>query len=182
MIILAVIAVLAIAAAVWFYLETQRTRKLRGRFGPEYQRAVEEHGSARSAERDLSRREKRVEKLHIRPLNAEETSRYTEAWRVEQERFVDDPRGAVRGADLVITGVMRSKGYPMSDFDQRIEDISVDHPDVVEHYRVAHAIAVRDRGDGASTEDLRQAMNHYRALFEDMVGARPAHEHSEVRR
>jgi hypothetical protein len=182
MVILLVIAILAIATAVWFFLENQRTRKLRGRFGPESESAIEDNGSARRAEQDMISREKRVEKLHIRPLSPEESSRYAEAWRIEQERFVDDPRGAVRGADLVITGVMRAKGYSMSDFEQRIADISVDHADVAESYRAAHAIAVRDRSEGASTEDLRQAMNHYRVLFEHLAGAKPVREQWEVRR
>lgn len=164
-----IVAILAIAAALFFYTQNQRTRKLRGKYGPEYDHLLRERGDARRAEQELVRREKRVEKFHIRKLSADESRRYAEAWRVEQESFVDDPRGAIERADALVCNVMIAKGYPMADFDQRIADVSVDHPQVVEHYRFAHDIAVRDRQSSATTEDLRQAMTHYRSLFEDLL-------------
>jgi len=120
----------------------------------------------------LIERQTRVERLHIRPLSPEDTERFAQAWRDVQARFVDDPRGAIVDADRLVAEVMRARGYPVGDFEQRVADISVDHPNVVMNYRAARDI-VQDHGRGrASTEDLRQAMVHFRALFADLLGAR----------
>jgi hypothetical protein len=165
-----VIAIIAIGFAVMMALKV-RTKKLRSRFGPEYDRVVRERGSTLTAERELEHREKRVEKFHIRPLSSEEHDRFTDEWRVTQEKFVDDPRGAVAEADSLVHRAMKARGYPIAgEFEDRAADLSVDHPRVVEHYRAAHEIAARDSRNAASTEDLRLAMRHYRELFEDLSG------------
>lgn len=169
-IVVAIIVVAAIAAAAWMYMEKQRSRRLHARFGPEYERAVEEHGP-RGAVAELEHRQKRVEAFDIRNLTSAERDRFSEAWRVQQTRFVDDPRGAVAEADRLCGDAMRARGYPVTDFEQRAADLSVDHPRVVEHYRSAHAIASKHERGGATTEDLREAMVHYRALFEDLLGS-----------
>ena len=161
-------AVVAAAVLVWF-LQRQRSLRLRERFGPEYERARAEIGDVRRTEAVLAAREKRVEKFHIRPLDPGEAVRFSEVWRHVQNLFVDDPKGAIAEADHLVNEVMTARGYPMADFDQRTADVSVDHPAVVEHYRAARAIAVRNDGGQASTEDLRQAVIHYRALFEDLL-------------
>ncbi|HLO19869.1 MAG TPA: hypothetical protein VK192_05190 [Sphingomicrobium sp.] len=164
-----IVALLAIVAILWS--RRARSEHLRDRFGPEYDRAVEARGDRAKAEADLAAREKRVGKLDIRPLEPAERREFTERWTDVQARFVDDPARAVAFADALVGDVMKARGYPVSDFDQRAGDISVDHPVVVEHYHEAHDIALRhERGD-ASTEDLRQAMVHYRALFDNLVGA-----------
>ena len=169
MIAVIVIAVLAIAFGVFMYLQRERSRRLRGRYGPEYDRLVDHYGSARKAEFDLVHREKRVEAFHIRSLTPDETTRFAEAWRLEQGRFVDNPREAVARADSLVIDLMKVKGYPMADFERRAEDLSVDHPDVVRNYRLAHDIAQLDARGEATTEDLRKAIVHYRALFEDLL-------------
>jgi hypothetical protein len=171
-IILAVAVVVIAGAAFWFY-QKRRTEHLSGRFGPEYDRTVNEFGSRQKAESELERRAKRVDHFPIRDLSREDRERFTEAWRADQARFVDEPAPAVQRAHELITEVMRARGYPVSaEFEQNAEDLSVEHPRVVEHYRVAYQIAGRrDRGE-ANTEDLRSAMKHYRALFEELVGAR----------
>ncbi len=167
---LLIIAILAIAFAVVAFLRL-RTKKLRSRFGPEYERVVHERGNTFSAERELENRAKRVEKLHIHPLSGQECDQFSREWRLTQEKFVDDPRAAVADADRLVHRTMQAIGYPIGgDFENRAADISVDHPRVVEHYRAAHAIAARDERNQASTEDLRMAMKHYRALFEDLLG------------
>jgi hypothetical protein len=137
--------------------------------GPEYDRAVLKHGSERKAEAKLEDREKRVEKLNIRDLDPMEHERFTKQWASVQSRFVDSPRGAVTEADDLISALMKTRGYPVSDFDQRAADISVDHPRVVENYRSAHEVALRVGKDEATTEDLRTAMIHYRSLFDELV-------------
>ena len=174
-----VVAVLIIAGALWS--RRRRSEHLKDRFGPEYDRAVDAKGGRSKAEADLAEREKRVEKLDIRPLDAEERRNFLDRWAEVQGRFVDDPARAVAFADALLADVMKARGYPVSDFEQRAGDISVDHPKVVEHYRTAHDIAVRhERGD-ASTEDLRQAMIHYRALFDDLVGVQAPADHERER-
>lgn len=176
------IAVIAVAAAGYFAWKAQRTKQLRTKFGPEYDRLVHERGSADRAEKELDYRAKRVEKLHIRSLSREECDRFTEQWRAAQARFVDDPRAAIAEADELVHHAMKARGYPVDrDFADRAADISVDHPHVVEHYRAAHDIAVRDSQNPVSTEDLRVAMKHYRALFEDLLDRRVA-EYEEVRK
>lgn len=164
-----VIAVLVIAFGVFIYVQKQRSKHLRSKFGPEYDRLVDRYGNQRKAEEDLSHRERRVEKLHIRDLDASEADRFANAWRDEQARFVDSPQEAVANADQLVGELMKARGYPVGDFEQRAADISVDHPLVVDNYRAAHRLASRSGRGEASTEDLRQAMVHYRALFEDLL-------------
>ena len=165
-IVVVVIAIVIIAAVM---MMQRRKAAMRERFGPEYDRAVRERGSERAAQAVLAEREKRVSKFNIRDLSQTERQQYSEHWRRVQARFVDDPRGAVTDADESVGLLMGAIGYPMADFDQRAADLSVDHPRVVEHYRAAHTIADRHRAGQASTEDLRQAMIHYRSLFEDLL-------------
>ena len=164
-----IIAALALGAVLWS--RRARSEHLRDQFGPEYDRAVEAKGDRSKAEADLAAREKRVAKLNIRPLEPAERREFTERWTDVQARFVDDPARAVAFADALLGDVMKARGYPVSDFSQRAGDISVDHPVVVEHYHEAHDIALRHERGEASTEDLRQAMIHYRALFDNLVGA-----------
>jgi len=161
--------VLAICIASWIYMKKERTQKLRSKFGPEYDKAVGEHGDRGHAESELQKRAARVAKFSIHPLEAEDRLRYSEDWRREQSLFVDDPRGAVNHADTLVQDVMRRRGYPVGDFDQNATDLSVDHPRVVENYRIAHEIALRDDQGMGNTEDLRKAMVSYRALFEDLL-------------
>jgi hypothetical protein len=173
LIIAAAVVILIIVALIWLYMRRRRnaTAALRQKFGPEYDRAVLTHGSEKKAESQLADREKRVEKLKIRDLDPTEHERYSKQWEAVQSRFVDSPKGAVAEADDLVSSVMKTRGYPVSDFDQRAADISVDHPRVVENYRSAHEIALRLGKDQASTEDLRTAMIHYRSLFEELVQA-----------
>ena len=168
---LAVAAVVVIVVAVALYMRKRRntTVQLRDRFGPEYDRAVQQHGSERKAEAKLADRETRVEKLKIRALDVAERERYLAEWQTVQSRFVDYPKGAVTEADELVCALMRTRGYPVGDFDQRAADISVDHPLVMENYRSAHDIALRLGRGEASTEDMRTAMIHYRSLFDDLV-------------
>ena len=169
-----------IALTVWVFVRKRRTTTadLRQKFGPEYDRAVQEHGS--KAEAKLADREKRIEKLNIRDLDATERERYSSQWQSVQARFVDSPKGAVAEADDLVSSVMKARGYPVSDFDQRAADISVGHPRVVENYRLAHQIALRVGKEAANTEDLRTAMIHYRSLFEELVRVPAALEIKEV--
>jgi hypothetical protein len=164
------VGVIIAAIAAWFTLRKRRTEKLRAQFGAEYDRAVKEDGSRRHAEVGLKERTARVESLNIRPLTAGDRARFGESWSRVQARFVDSPGGAVTEADQLLRDVMSTRGYPVSDFAQRAADISVDHPLVMENYRTAHAIAVRQTQGRANTEDLRQAMIHYRTLFGELVG------------
>jgi hypothetical protein len=165
--------VLIIAAAITMLLifRNRRTARLRAQFGgPEYTRAVREGGNQRRAENRLEKRAERVESFHIRALSPADRARFLESWRKVQGRFVDSPGGAVTEADQLLGDVMSLRGYPVSDFEQRAADISVDHPLVMENYRAGHGIAVRQTLGQASTEQLRQAMIHYRTLFEELVG------------
>jgi hypothetical protein len=162
-----VIAVIALVAAM--LLQRSKTRKLRSKFGPEYDRVVDREGNTRRAEAVLDSRKKRVDNFEIRRLSKEECHRFAEQWRVVQERFVDDPRQSVAEADQLINTALEARGYPMADFEQRAADISVEHPRVVEDYRIAHDVAMRDRRGQTSTEDLRRAMQHYRNLFEHVL-------------
>jgi hypothetical protein len=173
-------AVVVVMVAAWLYARKRRatTASLRQRFGPEYQRAVLTHGS--KAEAKLADREKRVETLNIRDLDSMEHERFSQRWEALQFRFVDSPKGAVAEADDLVSSVMKARGYPVSDFDQRAADISVDHPRVVENYRLAHEIALRAGKEGATTEDLRTATIHYRSLFEELVQLPTAVEIKEV--
>lgn len=165
-----VIGVIIAAIAAWLSLRKRRTEKLRTQFGgSEYDRALKEDGSRRQAEAGLNERTARVESLNIRSLAQADRERFVESWRRVEARFVDGPGGAVTEADQLLGDVMSTRGYPVSDFEQRAADISVDHPLVLENYRTAHDIALRQRKGLANTEDLRQAMIHYRTLFEELV-------------
>jgi hypothetical protein len=171
LIMLAAVAILIVAALAWLYMRKRRstTANLRQKFGPEYERAVREHGSERKAEAKLADREKRVETLNIRDLDPIEHERFAKRWESVQSRFVDSPKGAVAEADDLVSLLMKTCGYPVSDFDQRAADISVAYPRVVQNYRSAHEIALRVGKDEATTEDLRTAMIHYRSLFEELA-------------
>ena len=169
LIIVAVVIIAILIAAVWWYSMRQRSAKLQEKFGPEYERTVAEKGDTRKAEDELTDRQKRVSKLEIKPLAADERRRFNDEWRAVQARFVDDPSAAVRDADTLVGRVMEARGYPVGDFEQRAADVSVDHPTVLEHYRAAHAVALRHAQGQASTEDLRQAMVNYRALFAELL-------------
>lgn len=166
-----VIAAVVVLAIAWSIVRRRRrSRDLQARFGPEYKRVVQERGDRQAAEAELEARRERVEELRIRPLGLEARDRYAGLWRRVQARFVDEPREAIANADQLVGRVMEERGYPVSTFDQRLADISVDHADFVGHYRIAHGIASsRDPAD-SSTESLRQAMVHYRALFEALLG------------
>jgi hypothetical protein len=179
---LLVIAVVVLASIALSRHARRRSAELRQRFGPEYERAVEQYGS--KADRVLAARERRIDKVTIRDLNDAERGRFSSAFTAIQALFVDDPRAAVVQANELIKEVMRARGYsPDGGFDQRVADLSVDHPDVVQHYRAARALAVPGRDAELSTEDLRQAVVHYRVIFSDLleptrveVGAlRPSH-------
>ena len=182
LIVLAAVIVLIIAVLAWLYVRKRRstTAGLRQKFGPEYERAVQKHGSERKAEAKLADRQERVEKLNIRDLDPMEYERFSKRWASVQSRFVDSPKGAVAEADDLVSSLMKTRGYPVSDFDQRAADISVDHPRVVENYRSAHEIALRVGKDAATTEDLRTAMIHYRSLFEELVQVPTSVERKEV--
>jgi hypothetical protein len=167
LIILVVLVALAILA--WLFMGKRRTEHLQSRFGPEYERQVDESGSRSKAEADLLEREKRVEKLTIQPLSDSDRVEFSDRWAVVQSKFVDDPQRAVDYADALISEVMTKRGYPVDDFERRAGDISVDHPLVVQNYRAGHEIAERHKRGEASTEDLRQAMIHYRELFDELA-------------
>ncbi len=169
-IVVVVVVLLAVGAAVATIGKRRReSKQLRERFGPEYDRALEQHGDKKEAEAKLKQRKERREGLDVRPLEPEQRERYAGEWRNVQARFVDEPQQAVRESDHLVKEVMRQRGYPVDDFDQRADDISVDHPHVVENYRSAGHIAERNERGEASTEDLRQATVHYRALFEELL-------------
>ena len=168
-IVLVIALVAAIAAAIWFYTRSKRTEALQERFGPEYDRALSEHHDQREAERELKAREERIDHLNIRPLEREERDRFAARWHTVQAQFVDDPTTATDEADQLVGEVMATRGYPVGDFEQRAADVSVNHPHVVEHYRAAHEIALRNARGNSDTEQLRQALVHFRALFEDLL-------------
>jgi hypothetical protein len=168
-ILLIVAAVIIIAAFVMMATRKRRSQKLREQFGPEYDRVVRKEGDPRKAERVLEFREKHRAKYKIRALSPTDRSSFRYRWNEVQGRFVDDPKGAVTMAEGLVTDVMQARGYPIADFEQQAADISVDHPVVVENYRAAHNIALRHGRGQASTEDLRNAMVHYRALFQELL-------------
>lgn len=165
----AIVAVLLAAAAAIYVLQRQRSRQLRSHFGPEYDHALEGFGERRAAERALRDRARRVDKLEIRPLPALRRDELWNRWQAVQTQFVDDPAGAIREAHSLLATVMHDQGYPTGRFDEEVELLSVHHPSVVQHYRTAHDLAERRAQGGGDTEELRQAMIHYRALFEDLL-------------
>jgi hypothetical protein len=169
-IVIAIAVLVAVGIISWLLMRKHRTKRLQNQFGgAEYTRAVEEGGSRRKAEAALDGRAERVKALHIRPLAAGDRARFVESWGRVQSRFVDGPGSAVADADTLLGDVMSTRGYPVSDFEQRAADISVDHPLVLENYRAAHQSALLQARGQASTEDLRQAMIHFRTLFEELV-------------
>jgi hypothetical protein len=171
----AVVVVALLVLAAWFFIRKRnQSARLQERFGPEYDRTVGELGGRGKAESELKAREKRIEHLTIAPLAPADATRFSEAWKALQGRFVDNPKGVVVQADQLVRELMLKRGYPMGDFDRRAADISVDHPNVVEHYRAAQAIAVRDERGEADTEALRKAVVHYRVLFDEMLEVREA--------
>ncbi|MBA2961577.1 MULTISPECIES: hypothetical protein [Ramlibacter] len=172
--VIAVIVILAIAAIlVWLYSRRRDSDRLERRFGPEYQRAVDEMGDRDKAEAELKARQKRVEKLDIVPLSPADAQRFGQQWRTLQARFVDNPQGSLAEADRLVREVMERRGYPMGDFERRAADISVHHAGVVEHYRAAHDISELDRRGAVDTEGMRQAVIHYRELFAELLQVEP---------
>lgn len=174
-IVVVIILIVIIAGAALFVVRQRRVEadrrrtELRQQFGPEYDRAVQEYGSADAAEPMLQARKERVSKLDIRPLSDAERTQFGDAWQSVQAEFVDDPEEAVGNADELVAQVMEARGYPVGDFEQQASNVSVEHPDVVENYRAGHRIALQQQEGQANTEDLRQAMIHYRALFNDLL-------------
>lgn len=168
-IVIAVAVVIVVLAVVWSALRTKRSRGLQDAFGREYDRTVDRAGNKRAAERELHDRQKQHDELDIRPLSPESRDRYIQRWQSTQSRFVDDPRGAVAEADRLVQEVMQERGYPTKDFERRVADISVDHPNLVEKYRTANGIARASEQGEASTEDMRHSVRHYRALFAELL-------------
>ena len=172
LIIIAVIVALilvAILASAWAFFRRQRSQRLRRKFGPEYDYTVDTLGDRRQAESELADREKRAKSLKIRPLTREEVDRFTDAWQGVQTRFVDEPAEAIADAELLVGEVMEARGYPAAGYERRISYLSVDHPRAVQSYRAAQSITQHDGRHEATTEDLRQAMTHYRDLFNDLL-------------
>lgn len=174
LIIVAVVALLLVGLVV-LAMRRSRTASLQRRFGPEYRQAIEQHGNVGKAEAELAAREKRISKLELRPIPEADRRRFAETWQAAQARFVDAPAAAVADANRLVKEVMQARGYPVGDFDQRVADVSVDHPMVVENYREARRIAEASQRGEATTEDLRQAVVHYRELFAELLDV-PAQE------
>jgi hypothetical protein len=164
-----IIVVALVLIGFWLWSRRREQEAIREQFGPEYERTVAETGDRGKAIDELTSRRRRVEKLDIRTLNNDEFERFSRQWREIQAHFVDNPTEAIDQADALITQIMGVRGYPMSDFEQRAADISVDHPQVVEHYRAAHEMLPSSGGRDGTTEELRQAMVHYRALFDELL-------------
>ena len=164
-----IVIVVIVLALAWALMRRRRTRRLQQQFGPEYERAVNETGNRQAAEAELEDRRARRERFEIVALDPAARERHLERWRLVQAQFVDSPTAATRAADRLINEVMRERGYPVEDFEQRAADISVDHPQVVDDYRAAHGVAEANERSEASTEDLRQSLVHYRSLFEDLL-------------
>ncbi|MBA3788510.1 MAG: hypothetical protein H0X21_07430 [Actinobacteria bacterium] len=174
-----VLAVVAVAVLVvgWSAMRSRRSKQLQEGFGPEYEHVVEETGDKRDAERELRERRDRREELEIQPLTTESRERYAEEWRTVQGRFVDEPDAAVRDADRLVQQVMAERGYPVADdFERRAADVSVDYPDVVENFREGHRLVNEHEAGDSGTEPLRQAMVHFRSLFDELLAEEPVHE------
>ena len=166
--VLVILVAVLLCAVIWLALRQRRSAQLREGFGPEYDRTLEERGDQRAAEAELRERVQRRRSYDIRELDPAARERYAERWRVTQARFVDQPASTLADADALVSEVMRERGYPVDDdFETQAADVSVDHPGVVEHYRKAHAVRASDE---TSTEELREAFVHYRALFDDLLG------------
>ena len=165
--VLVIVVAVLLCAVIWLALRQRRTARLREGFGPEYDRTLEERGDQRAAEAELRERVERRRSYDIRELEPAAREQFAERWRETQARFVDQPASTLRDADALVSEVMRERGYPVDDFETQAADVSVDHPGVVEHYRQAHAVRV---GDETSTEELREAFVHYRALFAELLG------------
>ena len=163
-----VVVVVVLLAAVLVLMPVLRRQRLKQKFGPEYDMVVESHDDRTTAERELRERERRFADLEIRPLDEPTRDRYSQQWTQVQERFVDDPESAVTEADELVTALMAERGYPTEGYEQQLADLSIEHSRTLGHYRSAHDTRLRI-GDGASTEDLREAMVHYRTLFEDLL-------------
>jgi hypothetical protein len=174
--IVALVVIIAVVIAIVVYQRKKKTEHLRSRFGSEYDRTVLERGSERNAQATLAAREERVNHLDIRDLAPAERERFLTDWQVVQARFVDHPRGSVIEADDLVAALMKARGYPVADFEQRAADISVNHPRVVDNYRAAHAIAQRPASTEVTTEDMRTAMLQYRALFDELLQVNTARE------
>ena len=170
------VAVILVAAVGWLVYSKQQSKRLEQRFGPEYDAAVKRLGSKSKAEAELKRREKRVSSFEIVPLAPAEVTRFAQAWARLQGSFVDDPKGVLLEADRLVRELLLKRGYPVADFELRAADISVDHPIVVNNYRAAQRIVSLDQRGEATTEDLRKAVVHFRALFDDLLGAKTAHD------
>ena len=169
-VIITIVVLLVVIAVIAVVAMQMRRRRLQEQFGPEYDRAVEQGDSRMAAERELAARQKRVNQLDIKPLPAEARERYAQQWQQVQADFVDSPHAAVGTGQMLVTEVMRERGYPTDDPEQRMEDLSVEHASVMDNYRAAHEISGRARSGNVSTEELRQAMVHYRTLFESLLG------------
>ena len=167
--VIVLVALVLLGVILWLAMMRRRSEQLREVYGPEYDRTVEESEDQRAAESELLERQKRVEEFDIRPLDPAARTRFADRWSAVQSRFVDDPKSALGEADQLVTEVMSERGYPMDDFDQRAADVSVSHPRVVEDYRAAHGISERVGSNDATTEDMRQALVHYRALFSELL-------------
>jgi hypothetical protein len=170
-IVIGVVVAIVVLGVLFSALRTRRSRSLQDQFGREYDRTVDKAGGRREAERELAERQKRHDELELKPLPPEARERYLQQWQQTQSRFVDDPTGAVAEADDLVNRVMRDRGYPVDDFEQRAADISVEHPELVERYRTANGIARASEQGKASTEDLRHSVRHYRALFVELLDA-----------
>jgi hypothetical protein len=169
-IIILVIVVLVVIAAIVYGVQAGRRRRLQSTFGPEYDRAVADSGNRTEAEKELREREKRHAELELKPLSPESQARYSADWEEVQLQFVDNPAQAVGTADELVTRLITERGYPTRDYEDRLADLSVEHARTLGHYRDAHEISERNRAGSAGTEDLRQALVHYRALFADLIG------------
>jgi hypothetical protein len=178
-IIITIVVVVIVGLLAFLAGRKQKTKRLRDRFGPEYDRVVTKTDDRKTAEAELEARERRRDQFSLRPLDTASAERYKKEWRDTQSRFVDSPSEAIHEADGLITSVMQDRGYPMERFDQRAADLSVEHPDVVNRYRTAHRIAVANERGEASTEDLREAMIHYRSLFERLIDTGQTDQHTQ---
>jgi hypothetical protein len=175
-----IIIALVVVAAVIYGVQAGRRKKLQSTFGPEYDRAVEHTGNRTEAEKELREREKRHAELELKPLSPDSQAKYAAAWEEVQIQFVDSPAEAVTTADELVTRLIAERGYPTGDYDEKLADLSVEHAGTLQHYRDAHEISERNKSGEASTEDLRQALVHYRSLFADLLGTDPVPAASET--